>query len=34
VWGYVGDVPVCLTPEDIGFLEEMKAEVDRIQPCV
>jgi len=30
VWGYVGDVPVCLTPEDIGFLEEMKAEVEKL----
>lgn len=30
VWGYVGDVPVCLTPEDIGFLEEMKAEAEKL----
>jgi hypothetical protein len=30
VWGYVGDVPVCLTPEDMGFLEEMKAEAEKL----
>jgi len=30
VWGYVGDVPVCLTPEDMGFLEKMKAEAERL----
>jgi len=30
VWGYVGDVPACLTPEDIGFLEKMKAKVEKL----
>ena len=29
VCGYVGDVPVCLSPEDIEVLKEMKAEAER-----
>ncbi|PXF60668.1 MAG: hypothetical protein C4B59_08340 [Candidatus Methanogaster sp.] len=29
VCGYVGDVPVCLTPEDMQLLREMKVEVGR-----
>ncbi|MEA1944883.1 MAG: NosD domain-containing protein [Euryarchaeota archaeon] len=28
VCGYVGDIPVCLTPEDMELLKEMKAEVE------
>jgi len=28
VCGYVGDIPVCLTPEDMELLREMKAEIE------
>ena len=29
VCGYVGDVPVCLTPEDMKLLREMRVEVEK-----